>query len=273
MADILVKKQDELKVLRDLCDHVHGRIGFKIIKSPLPLTPDTWAWLGKYVRETTSPIPVEASDHWVDPFPEATNCIWWWGHRKTVEKFCEWADETSIALWEYTDVLAEPTRSKGYYGTLDTFCSIGLKENLLEQRVLLDVNSLHSRQRQQLPSSLLKAEPPPVVHLLDVSEDALTFSRSVLDYLLEAVPRFIVDVANKRGQWKGIQYDLSEEQAVILDMLLANLGRGPMTEKQMVSANPQLYGTHFNRTINAMPKPLVGLVKSKPGSGRWLELK
>jgi hypothetical protein len=269
----LVKKRDELQSLRDLCAHVHGRIGFKIIKSPLPLSPDSWAWLGKYVAETTYPTPVEASNHWVDPFPDTNACIWWWGHRKTVARFCDWADETAVALCEYREFVPQLSPSKGYYGTLDTFCRIGLNDELLEQRVLLDVNSLNARERRRLPSSLLKAEPPPIVNLLDVSEDAITFSRSVVDYLLENAPRLIVDVVTNTANWKGVPYTLSREQAIILDLLLKHTGRGTITEKQMIAANPQLDGVHFNRTMREkLPKPLVTLVKSQRGSGWFLKL-
>jgi hypothetical protein len=82
-----------------------------------------------------------------------------------------------------------------------------------------------------------------------------------------------VDLAGQRVEWKGNIYPVNEEQAIILDLLKSRLGKGPMTEKQMVAANPRLEGVHFNRTINGLPQAIRALVKSERGKGRWLELR
>jgi hypothetical protein len=87
------------------------------------------------------------------------------------------------------------------------------------------------------------------------------------------VPRLVVDVLGRTIGWEGQTYPVSQEQALIMDLLLKNLGKAPLTEKAMKASCPQLADVHFNRTMRTnLQKPLRDLVKSKRGQGWWLEL-
>src|SRR6516164_2018687 len=108
----LVKKRDDLKALRELLTHVHGRIFFKLLTcSPPQAFPlEVWDFLTGMViqnQERTTLVPFEIHTNRADPFPGGSQCLWWWGDSKGVEKFCQWADETAVALWEYRESLTD----------------------------------------------------------------------------------------------------------------------------------------------------------------------
>jgi hypothetical protein len=270
--DRLVKKRDDLKELRELLNHVHGRVYFKILTcSPnQAFPPEVWRILtGVAFTSLKKNIPIEGYDYYyyerVDPFPGGLHCLWWWGSPKSVEEFRKWADETAIALWEYQNFLPARAPDLGYYGTLATLCEVACKA-ALGKPPLVDKWRVKADGHPWLP--------PVAFHVLDVEDDAVTFALGVLDHLLGNVPRLQVDVAGQNVGWEGITYAVSKELALIMDLLLKNLGKGPLTAKAMIATYPQdLEGVHFNRTLRKnLQKPLRDLVMSKPGQGWWLKL-
>jgi hypothetical protein len=274
----LVKKRGDLEALRELLTHVHGRIYFKLLTGspPQAFPPEAWDFLTSLViqkQEATTPVPFEIHTNRVDPFPGGAQCLWWWGDSKGVEKFCQWADETAVSLWEYRESLPDLAPAKGYYQTLATLCTVAQKAQSGDNLLVVNRVLLKTDEHPRLPPALARAAPPVTLHVLDVTEDAVTFSLAVLDHLLGNAPRLVVDVAGQSATWKGKTYPLREEQALILDLLHKHLGKGPLTEKEMIAACPQLAGVHFNRTMRErLTKELRALVKSKPGHGWRLEL-
>lgn len=277
----LVTKRDELQEFRDLCTQVHGRFGFKIITSSPSNSHSLEVWqhlAGLVIKSQEGHIPHEVATRWTEPFPSGSQCFWWWGSPKAVERFCRWADETTIALWEFRDSLPELTSGKGYFQTLPTLCEVALANNigdppLVINRVLLDTTRIKPAQRFRLPPGLRFVQPPPVFHIMDVSEDGALFALDVLDYLLGDVPRFIVDVAAQCVHWKGKAYPVTSEQAHFLDLLHKHHGKRPLTEAKCRAACPTLPNGHFKRSLkDKLPKPLRDITKSEQGKGWWLQL-
>jgi hypothetical protein len=95
----------------------------------------------------------------------------------------------------------------------------------------------------------------------------------VTDYLRANPPRrLVVDVAARRVTWLGQDHQVTEEQALLLDLLHKNLGRRPLTEKACMKACPRLAGGHFHRLREELPAPLSQITRSRQGCGWWLEL-
>jgi hypothetical protein len=274
----LVKQREDLKELREQFTHVHGRIFFKLLTcSPSQAFPlEVWEFLTGTViesQEKTTPVPFEIRNERIDPFPCGSQCLWWWGDSQAVEKFCRWADETAVTLWEHRESLPDLAPAKGRYQTLATLCTVAQEAKIGDPRLVVNRVLLPTDGHPRLPPALARAAPPVTFRVLDVAEDGVSFALDVLDHLLGNVPRLVVDVAGQNATWKGKTYPLREEQAAILDLLHKHLGKGPLAEAQMKAACPQLAGVHFNRTLRErLPAALRDLVKSKPGQGWWLEL-
>jgi hypothetical protein len=171
--DLLCEQQRELARLRDLSYFVRGTVGFKLLRTvggrPLPLA--AWQVLDRYVLPNwDGPKPIGARVHWVDPFPDETECVWWWGDARAVDDFQAWADHTAIALWGARDSLPQLSTERGYYGTLKTFCTLG---RVVERRVTLPP----------------RAGPPAQFFLRDVPGDAFAFSEKVLERLVGSASR------------------------------------------------------------------------------------
>jgi hypothetical protein len=279
----LVKKREELQELDEVCIHAHGRFGFKIItsstSSSYPL--EVWQYLAGLVIRTQGkevPVPIEVADNWTEPFPSGSHCFWWWGNRKSVEKFCQWADGAAVPLLEYSDSLRDSASGKGYLQTLPSLCAVALESKLGDpplviNRVLLDNTGLEPAQRLRLPLSARSVPVSVVFHVLDVSKGGTRFALDVLDYLLGDVSRLIVDVPSETVHWKGKPYPVQREQALFLDLLNKHPGKGPLTESACRAACPELPNGHFRRSLwKPLPKPLREIVHSKRGFGWYLKL-
>jgi hypothetical protein len=281
MADearnLLAKKREDLEGLRERLTHVHGRIFFKLLTcSPAQAFPlEVWEFLTGMViesQEKTTPVPFEIHNERIDPFPGGAQCLWWWGDSQAVEKFCQWADETAVALWKCRESLPDLAPAKGHYQTLATLCTVAQDANLGDPPLVVNRVLLNTDEHPRLPPALARAAPPVTFRVLDVAESGDSFALDVLDHLLGKAPRLVVDVAGQNATWKGETYPLSEEQALILDLLQKHLGKGPLTEAAMKADCPKLAGVRFNRTLRErLPTALRVLVKSKPGQGWWLE--
>lgn len=279
----LVKKREELQELHETCIHAYGRFGFKIItSSPSSSQPlEVWQYLAGLVirtQDTSLSVPVEVAKNWTEPFPSGSQCFWWWGNQKAVEKFCQWADGAAVALREFCDSLQDVASGKGYFQCLPILCLVALEIELGDpplviNRVLLDTTGLEAAQRFRLPLAARNVPVSHVFHVLDVSKGGTGFALHVMNYLLGDVARFIVDVPAQFVHWKAKPYPISREQALFLDLLHKHLGKGPLTEAACMAACPQLPNGHFKRSLwTKLPKPLRDITKSKPGFGWWLQL-
>jgi hypothetical protein len=189
----LVKKRNDLKALRELLTHVHGRIFFKLLtcSPPKAFPPEAWDFLTDLViqnQERTTPVPVEIHTNRVDPFPGGAQCLWWWGDAKGVEKFCQWADETAVALWENREFLPDLGPARGYYQTIVTLCTVAQEAEIGDPLLVANRVLLKTDEQPRLPSALARAAPPVTFHVVDVTEDGITFALDVLDHLLGSVP-------------------------------------------------------------------------------------
>lgn len=159
----------------------------------------------------------------------------------------------------------------GYRGALLSLCTLASRvpdlSSMVEERPVLDVGSMPAH---LISPELRRADPQLQFGVLDVLEYAAPFVMAVLDHLLGKGPSLTGDVQRRLVAYKGIDYPVTEEQVLILD-LLSKAGRRPLTDREMKSACLQLQGVHFTGTLGNLPKPIRDIVKSKRGTGRWLE--
>jgi hypothetical protein len=274
--DRLAKKRDELREAQEVSRHLFRFMGFHILSAAPPAAQPREVWLHVSEVAYATQETIRVAERWIDPFPDGSQCLWWWGDTKAVGAFCKWGDETAVALCEYRDSLPDLSdcTDMGYYGTLRILCELALIDkdgNLVTQRALDFSPPL--RRHRLMPAFMNECQPAITFSILETCDEGSIFCLKVLNHLLDDVPRLVVDLPSRCVHWKGTTYPLDEAQINIVNLLLANRGKGPLSEKMMKDSCVMLNGVHFNRAMRErLPKPLQDLVKSAKGKGWWLEL-
>lgn len=290
----MATSQQRLKRLRDALEDMVGvrePFGFGILR-PSPaarVSSDTW----KAAEEAVAPHFVHYDRHlrpppaWLDPAPDRTYCIRWWGDKKGVEAFKEWGrkaygvlrQQQKLALdlfvppvrpgWVFTFERPKSQRASGYYWTLNAFAGLAVKNPQLtgtKEHLLLDIP--HSQECAVIPTNQIAEQPLVTILFLEIEVDAITLGLRLLDQLMTGeLPSLQVDRKNGVIYVKGkpVAVDPLQAQAVAL-IVVANGGWVSGTKIRERLKLPE--DDRIDRTIfGKLPQKVREQIETQKGKG------
>ena len=238
-------------------------------------------------------LPVKS---WLDPTPDRTYCIRWWGDQGGVEAFKGWCEKVwgcfnqhpnqapelfvprpnpGLPSWVFSFQASSSTPLSGYYWTLNAFCMVAVKNphlTLTKTHEVLDTANIQVEQAdvQVIPTKprSFGDNPPELpavkISFLEFEADAITFGSWVLDQLVaDEAPALHVDVANGVIYVNGIPVAVDRLHAQIVAEIAAGNGRSVSGTEIMKKLNLVRIG----RTIKKLPKEVRDQIKSDAGKG------
>ncbi len=236
---------------------------------------------------------------WLDPAPDRTYCIRWWGDKGGVKAFKGWCEK----LWGFfnnhlkqaPDLLVPPVKPvlpswdfrfepliweppSGYYWTLNAFGTVAAKNphlTLTKRHEVLDTASIQVGQAyvQVIPTTQRSFEdalpkPPAVkILLLELEADAITFGSRLLDQLIaDAVPNVSVDVERGVIYLKDIPVEVDRHYAQVVAVIVA-ANRGWVSGKAICEELELPVDHRIDRTIKKLPIEVRDQIETKPGKG------
>jgi biotin operon repressor len=239
---------------------------------------------------------------WLDPAPDRTFCIRWWGDKAGVEDFKEWSrtaygvlrqhPELSPALfvppvrpvppaWVFTFEQPVAESVSGYYWTANALVGWVTKNPQLtrtKEHRLFDVP--HSAECAAIPTKQRRldeddvAEQPPVkVLFLELEADAITLALRLLYQLTTGeLPSLQVDRKNGVIYLKGTPVRVDPFQAQFVAVIVAANG-GWVSGNEIRRQLKLSEGERIDRTIFAkLPQQVREQIETKQGKGYRLRI-
>ncbi len=273
----LERLSDDLADLIELSSP-HCGLGLFVLREPVGvlIPPSGWAFLDERLdeaRRARGSIRMEP-DPWLDPFPDGTACIRWWGAADEAKAFQKWTVRASAFFRSYVPLPAGIAMPPGYHGAIRTFIQLA-KTNAslfprLETRTILDVKALSPAKRRLLPPIVQSIVPPPVFTYDDGfhREKVAQLTLRILTDEATRPPRLEVDVEAGTITIDGKTHREDEVWVHILHLLISANGR-PILRREM-RKDPVLepYDS-LNLQIKRMEKKL-GINIESSNKGYWL---
>jgi hypothetical protein len=242
---------DMTRTLYRLCDELEDTLakvksfGFGIISTE-PCTAiasrTTWETVASLIPSTTEggAIILEVGPKWLEPFPDGTGCVRWFGHADGVAAFAKWSDRAgdvltdlgvlpnhsttkSVARSRKRLLIGDHLRTGGKSFRLLRELALATKRAYPEvvQTTLLDQSGLGSaKQRAQLGIPCRGRKPInfDFVRLPPLGETTIAGFRSLCR--LRGEPRLTVDVKDNSIVFDGRRHALEQDSILIIDCLV-----------------------------------------------------
>jgi hypothetical protein len=188
----------------------------------------------------------------LDPAPDRTYCIRWWGDKKGVEAFKKWGTKLHAFFRQYRELAPElfvPSvtpvlprwafsfeppvwePASGYYWTLNVLGRFAIKHPRItrtEEHVLFDTSN--TRDVQVIPTKQRHfgdddtEQPPVTISFLELEADAITVGLRSLDQIAGELPPLQVDVENGVIYFRDKPVSNDRLQAEFVAMIVAANG-------------------------------------------------
>lgn len=236
---------------------------------------------------------------WLDPTPDRTYCIRWWGDKKGVEAFKTWCEKVCGFFRKHPDSAPElfvppvkpvlpswdfrfepPTWEppSGYYWTLNAFCTLAAKNPHLtrtKEHPLLQKSDIQRQADVQvITTTRLQFGDGPAewsageISFLELEADAVTFGSRLLDELIaDATPPMNVDVGKGVIYVKGVPVDVDRLHARFVAVIVAANG-GSVSGTVIRNELDLPEDDRIDRTIwDKLPREVRDQIEPQKGKG------